>query len=99
MIKHIVLFKLTESVPVESFNEKLADIKIGLESLISKIDTLRSIEVGINCNPKESYQLALTCVFDDMAGLEFYASHPDHVAVGAKIREVLEMRACVDYSF
>jgi hypothetical protein len=32
-----------------------------------------------------------------MAGLEAYAVHPNHVAVGKIIREVLEQRSCVDY--
>lgn len=99
MIKHIALFKLKEAGSAEAQLSKLEGLKAELEALINKVDTLRFIEVGINCNPDEEYHLALNSEFDDLDGVKAYAVHPDHVAVGKKIREVLEKRACVDYEF
>ena len=99
MIKHIVLFKLKEEEAIELFQAKLKSLKVELEALIDKVESLKFIEIGINCNSNEQYHLALSSEFDDMAGLKAYAVHPDHVAVGKKIREVLDMRACVDYEF
>ncbi len=97
MIKHIVLFKLKSFESATAKTNKLAEIKTGLLALSTKIETLRSIEVGINCNENEEFDIALTTTFDNIAGLDIYAKHPDHVAVGKIIREVLELRSCVDF--
>jgi hypothetical protein len=97
MVKHVVLFKLKEFASEEERMRKLNQIKLGLLNLKSIIEELKSIEVGINQNPKEQFDIALTTTHDDMTGLEAYAVHPNHVAVGKIIREVLEQRSCVDY--
>ena len=97
MIKHIVLFKFRENLPEQEKTQKLHSIKADLEALTEKIEPLKKMEVGINCNPDESYDLALTSEFDNMEGLQTYAQHPEHLKVGAIIREILDQRACVDY--
>jgi len=97
MIKHIVLFKLKSFDSEEAKKNKLTEIKDGLLALNHKIDALKSIEVGINCNPNEEFDIALTTTFDNMNQLDVYAKHPDHVAVGKIIREVLDKRSCVDF--
>lgn len=97
MIKHIVLFKLKSFDSEELKNKKLTEIKEGLMALIDKVDTLKSIEVGLNCNPNEAFDIALNTTFDNMEGLDAYAKHPDHLAVGKILREVMEDRSCVDF--
>ncbi|MFW6043171.1 MAG: Dabb family protein [Marinilabiliaceae bacterium] len=97
MIKHIVLFKFRDDLTGKEKAQKLSSIKTDLEALTGKVETLKRMEVGINCNPDESYDLALTSEFEDMEGLKAYATHPEHLKVGAVIREILEQRACVDY--
>ena len=97
MIKHIVLFKMREDIDVDYKEKELTVIKGELEALMGKVPSLRSMEVGINCNKAEKFELALVSTFDDLAGLEAYAVHPDHVAVGKKIRAMLDVRACSDY--
>jgi len=97
MIKHIVLFKLKSFESEEAKNNKLTEIRNGLLALNTKVDALKTIEVGINCNPYEDFDIALTTTFDNMEQLEAYAKHPEHLAVGKIIREVLEERSCVDY--
>ncbi|WP_010664470.1 Dabb family protein [Marinilabilia salmonicolor] len=97
MIKHIVLFKFKEDLPADEKKNKSERIKADLEALVEKVETLRKMEVGININPEEEYNLSLVSEFDDMKGLKAYAVHPDHVKAGAAIREILEKRACVDY--
>ncbi len=99
MIKHIVLFKLKSFNSEDKKSAKLSEIKEGLLALESKIDALLSIEVGLNCNANETFDIALTTTFNNMDDLETYAKHPDHLAVGKIIREVLEARSCVDYEF
>jgi len=97
MIKHIVLFKLKAFETKEVKNNKLEEIKSALLGLKNKIDVLKSIEVGINTNPAEQFDIALNTTFDSMDDLDVYAKHPDHLAAGKIIREVLESRSCVDY--
>lgn len=99
MIRHIVLFKMkpfeSESVRADKLNE----IKKGLDRLPAIIPQLRLMKVGINMNAAEQYDLSLLTEFDNMADLQTYAVHPDHVAVSKIIREMLDARACVDSEF
>ncbi|MCU4154896.1 Dabb family protein [Carboxylicivirga sp. A043] len=99
MIKHIVLFKLKSFENEALKTEKLNEIKDGLLALTGKIDALKTIEVGLNCNENEAFDIALTTTFNTMEDLDIYAKHPDHLAVGKIIREVLEARSCVDYEY
>lgn len=99
MIKHVVLFKFkNELSPVEK-KEKLTAIKNSLEKLKSIISELQSIEVGLNSNPAESYDLALISECKTWEELKSYAIHPEHQRVTAVIRQDLDQRACVDYVF
>ena len=58
MIKHIVTFKLT-GTPAER-KEVANKFKDALMALPLTIDVLKSIEVGINENPSESWDIVLT---------------------------------------
>lgn len=95
MVKHIVTFKL-KGTPEERLRYA-EDFKAALLALPEEVPVLRSIEVGINQNPAESWDLVLTAVVDTMADVEVYASHPAHVAAAAIISDVKDSRACVDY--
>ena len=99
MIKHIVLFKLKNDIEPGQKEALKQDFKRALEALSGKIDCLRSIKVGLNDNPEESFDIALTTTFDTFDDLRHYANHPDHLAAAAIIKEAKEARACVDYIF
>ena len=75
------------------------DFKDALMALPAQIDVLKSMEVGINSNPAESWDLVLTAVVPTMADVDVYARHPAHVAAAAIISNVKDSRACVDYEF
>ncbi len=99
MIRHIVLFKVRDNVPAEQKASQLKTLKADFEALVGQIPSLRSIEIGLNVNPQEKFDLSLTAVFDDMAGLQAYAVDPRHVAVASRLRPILDARACNDYEF
>lgn len=99
MVKHIVLFKLKSTLPAEEKQRLMHDFKTALEALTTKIDCLRSIEVGLNANPAEAFDIALTTTFDTPDDLNRYATHPDHVAAAGIIAQAKESRACVDYIY
>ena len=74
MIKHIVTFKLT-GTPAER-KEVANKFKDALMALPLTIDVLKSIEVGINENPSESWDIVLTAVVEKMEDVETYAKDP-----------------------
>lgn len=97
MVKHIVTFKLTGSAEERRYVAE--KFKTALEALPEQISVLRSIEVGINENPSETWDVVLTAVVDTMADVEIYAKHPAHVAAAGLLAGHKEARACVDYEF
>lgn len=95
MVKHIVMFKLKGDRSVrlaaaEAFRDALM-------ALPAQIPCLESMEVGINVNPAESWDVVLTAVVPSIDDVTVYALHPAHVAAAAIIAPVKESRACVDY--
>lgn len=95
MVKHIVCFKLSGTA--EERRDVATRFKDALDRLPQQIDVLRSIEVGINQNPAEHWDVVLTAVVDNMSDVEIYARHPDHVAAASILTGHKEERACVDY--
>lgn len=97
MVKHIVTFKL------KGTKEERADIarkfKSALEALPEQIEVLQSIEVGINENPAENWDVVLIATVKNMEDVGFYAKHPAHLAAAGIIAAHKEERACVDYNF
>ena len=95
MVKHIVTFKLTGS-PEERL-QVARNFKEALEALPEHIDVLESIEVGINENPAEEWDVVLTAIVPSMADVAIYANHPAHVAAAGLLKGHKADRACVDY--
>lgn len=99
MVKHIVLFKLKETLSREEKLKVMNDFKAAIEALPATIDFIRKIFVGLNANPAEKWDICLDSEFDTLADVNAYAVHPDHVAAAGILKEVKEDRACVDYEF
>lgn len=95
MVKHIVTFRL-KGTPEERL-EIARKFKTALEELPEVIPVLEKIEVGINSNPAESWDIVLTALLPTMADVETYAKHPAHVRAASIIASSKEARACVDY--
>jgi flagellin-specific chaperone FliS len=73
--------------------------KAALEALPKAIDVLQSIEVGLNQNPAEQWDVVLTALVPTMADVATYANHPAHLAAAALLKGHKQNRACVDYEF
>ncbi len=95
MVKHIVTFKLS-GTPEERL-KVASQFRDALLALPSQIDVLESMEVGINENPAEDWDVVLTAVVPAMADVATYANHPAHVAAASLLAGHKEARACVDY--
>ena len=97
MVKHIVTFKFKGSA--EERRQVAEQFRDALVCLPEQIDVLQSMEVGINDNPAEDWDLVLTAVVPTMADVPVYAKHPAHVASTQIIRDHKDQRACVDYEY
>lgn len=95
MIKHVVAFKLKGSP--EERREAALKFKEALLALPGKIECLKNMEVGVNCNPDEKWDVVLTALVENMDDLKRYSEHPLHVAASSIIKNCKEDRACVDY--
>lgn len=95
MIKHIVTFKF-KGTP----DERKAVATQFAEALIQlpyEIPQLKSIEVGLNINPMEDWDLVLTACAKSLEDVALYSAHPAHQAAVAIIAPYKEARACVDF--
>lgn len=82
----------------ENKEVNLLHVKAMLEALLSKIDTLKSMEVGMDISRSErSFDMVLTSLFEDQEGLNEYAVHPAHLEVVSVIKEVTSLAKVVDY--
>ena len=93
MIKHIVLFKLSQ----EGLKQK--DLVVEkLNSLKDDIDFIRALEVGINfANEDRAFDISLTAVFDDKKALDAYAVHEKHIPVVEFLKSLGTESKVVDY--
>lgn len=90
------MFKLQGDADVR--RETALRFKAALDALPSQIDVLQSIEVALNQNPVEDWDIVLTAVVPTMADVATYAQHPAHLAAASIIKDVKQLRACVDYN-
>lgn len=97
MVKHVVMFRMngTREERLDACRRFAEDLK----ELPGKIEVLESIEVGINENPSEEWDLVLTAVVPTLSDVSVYAKHPDHVAAASAASAHIAARACVDYNF
>lgn len=97
MVKHIVSFKLNGTL--EQRLAAACHFKDALLALPEQISVLKSMEVGINENPAEDWDVVLTAVVPTMNDVSVYAKHPAHIAAAAIIAPLKAARSCVDYEF
>lgn len=96
MVKHIVTFKF-KGTPEER-KEVARRFAEALVALPDEIEELISIEVGINENPAETWDLVLTATAASLEDVAVYSAHPAHVAAVQIMAPYKEERACVDYT-
>ena len=97
MVKHIVMFKLKETLSAEEKLVVMNDFKAAIEALPAKIDVIRKVFVGLNINEAEQWGICLESEFDSLEDVKLYAAHPDHVAAAGILKDAKQDRACVDY--
>ncbi len=98
MIKHIVMFKLSDKYTKEARKSIANELKASLDELPQKINEIIDYEVGVNISiSANAYDLVLISSFESMETLEAYRVHEAHQAVVAKIKEHKKETIAVDY--
>ena len=93
MVKHIVMFKLSEKTP-----ENMERAISSLQSLEGNIEKLNSIEIGTDfLESDRSYDIVLTAEFESKDGLEIYGGHKNHLPVVKIMRSICSNSTVVDY--
>ena len=93
MVKHIVMFKLTEKT-----SENMKRATNALRSLEGNIETLKSIEIGTDfLESDRSYDIVLIAHFENREGLKIYGNHENHLPVVKIMRSLCSSSVVVDY--
>lgn len=100
MIRHIVWWTLKPEAEGRSAAENAKLIKEQGLALLSKVDSLKSIEISYELQPTTTMpvHLVLVSTHDDMAGLKAYAEHPEHLKLGTLIKAAADSRQAIDYA-
>lgn len=94
-IRHIVVWKLAEG----DREARVDRLRSALEPLAGSVPSVRSLVVVENAAyPESNHDIALIADFDDVAGLEAYQVHPEHVAAAAIVRANVASRAAIDFA-
>ena len=73
-------------------------MKKRLEALPSRIEVIRSLEVGINLvEQARAFDIVLVSTFDSLDDLEKYRVHPAHQEFVNYVAQIREKVASVDY--
>jgi hypothetical protein len=93
MITHVITLKMKDDSP-----EHIAHCKALLEGMVGKVDSLRSLVVGVNVvDTPNSHDFVLITTFDDLDGLDAYQHDPAHLEVANYLRANRDASAVVDF--
>lgn len=97
MVKHIILWKLKESLSEEEKAAARAEAKRRLENLNGKIDGMISLKVVTDRLPSSNADMMLDSEFETEEALAGYQVNPLHVEAATYVRSVVEARLCLDF--
>ena len=99
MIKHIVFFKMKDSVLGKTNQENALELANQFSDISKSIPGVISCETGFNLNSeKQFYDLCLNQSFTSTEALQAYLVHPLHLAVREFVFQVIDHRIVVDYT-
>ncbi|MET3354397.1 UNVERIFIED_ORG: hypothetical protein ABID33_002308 [Xanthobacter viscosus] len=97
-IKHVVMWRVSgETAELRAAARR--KVQTAFEGLRGRIEGLRSLEVGINITDIDhACDVVLITEFSDLAGLQSYATHPEHLRVRRELGDLRTARFQVDYA-
>ncbi len=97
MVKHIILWKLKESLTEDEKTAARAEAKRRLENLNGNIDGMISLKVITDRLPSSNADMMLDSEFETVEALAGYQTNPLHVEAATYVRSVVEARLCLDF--
>ena len=97
MVKHIILWKLKESLTEEEKTAARAEAKRRLENLNGKIPGMTSLKVVTDRLASSNADMMLDSEFENEEALAGYQVNPLHVEAATYVRSVVEARLCLDF--
>lgn len=98
MIRHIVLWKLTEKAKGENLPEKISRLRQMFAAMLGNLPGLFTIEIGENFGDGE-YDLILFGEYESREAVEAYRVHPLHLEVRELTKDWVCGRVSVDYEY
>ncbi len=100
MIKHIVLFKLSESLSSENKQKALGKMQEIFSPLREKLPFIIEYRTGISFNESgSSWDFAIDSTFLNKADLKRYIESPEHLDAIRQGSVIKKTKAIVDYEF
>ena len=94
MVKHLVLLKFKDGVT----EDEISRLEAMLSKLPDVISEIREYQFGRDIVRSErSYDFGLSSSFDDLAALERYQKHPEHVKVLQLVKEITSNVITTDF--
>lgn len=98
MVKHIILWKLHDTIPAAEKPAIRANAKAALEGLVGQIDGLLDLRLEIDGLPSSNADMLLVATLDSVESLHGYQKSPAHNAVADRyVRPYTAQRLCLDY--
>jgi hypothetical protein len=94
MIQHILLWNYRDDVGSEE-RERLEEELVGL---VGRVPSVVSLKYGpVVGGRNQSFEHCFVMLFDDMAGLSEYATHPAHVAFAGPFKAACSVQVVADF--
>jgi hypothetical protein len=97
MIRHIVMWKLKNFPQAEIKALNASKLKDELYVMKNEIVQIKALNVGININPENEYDVVLEVLFDNYNDLLIYQKHPAHLRVVDFLKTIRDFKAAIDY--
>ncbi len=98
MVKHVLLWQLSDALSDEDRRGIQTAVKKGLEALPGKVPGLVDVKVSIDPLDTSNAEIYMDATLTDISALAVYQEHPDHLKVKDILTaDVVKTRLCMDY--
>ena len=98
MVKHVLLWQLSDALSDEEKLGIKTAVKEGLEKLPGKVPGLVDVKVSIDPLETSNADIYLDATLTDVSAIDIYQQNPDHLKVKDILTEaVVKTRLCMDY--